>query len=180
MKSLAVTNNITGQNNAALLLLRIFLALLAVDAITRMGQRVESLESDLLTTIVTLAEDVRVAVKPPQRLVDVPEEAPLLAREEKRLLALHRIGTLIRHVEGIAAQIAVRRLRCVAERLVGATELLQHPTPLLQQSLLEMLKVLLRHRFRLRGFVRCGHCYCILVKATRTTTPSRSSSCMAP
>ena len=120
-----MTNNITGQNSAALLLLRIFLALLAVDAVTRVRKRVESLERDLLAAVVTLAEGIWVAVEPSKRLVDVPQEASFLTREQKRLFAFHRIGALVRHVEGIAAQIAVRRLRCISERFIGATKLLQ-------------------------------------------------------
>jgi hypothetical protein len=37
----------TGQNSPALLLLRIFLALLAIDAVSRVRQRIEPLERDL-------------------------------------------------------------------------------------------------------------------------------------
>src|SRR5436305_4979529 len=59
MKSLRVTRIITGQNVAALLLLRIFLALLTIDAITSMRQRVQPFERDLLAAIVALSECVR-------------------------------------------------------------------------------------------------------------------------
>ena len=57
-------------------------------------------------------------VQPAQRLVDVPEEAPLLAGEEERLLALHGVGALIGHVEGIGRKIAVGRLQGCIEGLV--------------------------------------------------------------
>src|SRR5690349_7172409 len=81
---------ITGQNSAALLLLRIFLALLTIDAISRMRERVESLERNLLAAVVTLTKGIWIAIESPQRLIDVPQEAALLTREKKRLLALHR------------------------------------------------------------------------------------------
>src|SRR5688572_20247387 len=77
----------------------IFLALLAVDAIPRVRQRVETLVGDVLAAVVALAESLRRLVEPPQRLIDVPEETAFLAREEERLLALHRVRALVRHVE---------------------------------------------------------------------------------
>src|SRR3954463_4666994 len=58
MKSLTVTRIITGQNSAALLLLRIFLALLAVDAVPGVRESVQPLERNLLPTIMTLAEGI--------------------------------------------------------------------------------------------------------------------------
>src|SRR5215213_9891736 len=108
--SIAVTMASTGQNSTALLRLCIFLALLALDAEAGVRQRVEALEGDVLPAIVTLAEGLGRAVQATQRLIDVPEEPALLAREEKRLLALHRVRALIGHVEGVAAQVAVRLL----------------------------------------------------------------------
>src|SRR3954469_9785953 len=97
-KSIAVTITNTGQNSPALLL-RIFLTLFAVDAIAGVRQRIESLEGDLVPALMALAEVFRIAVQTAQRLVDVPEEPPFLAREEERLLALHRVRALVRHVE---------------------------------------------------------------------------------
>jgi hypothetical protein len=46
-----------GQNNRALLL-RIFLTLLAIDAIPSMRKRIETLEGNFVSTLVTLAEIV--------------------------------------------------------------------------------------------------------------------------
>src|SRR6476646_9476173 len=83
-KSIAVTSTSTGQNSPALLL-RIFLALLAIDAIAGMGKRVESLERDLISALMAFAEVLGTAIEPAQRLVDVPEEPPFLAREEEGL-----------------------------------------------------------------------------------------------
>src|SRR5215218_6744265 len=136
----------TGQNSAALLRLRIFLALLALDAVARVRERVQPLERNVVAAVVALAERLRRPIETAQRLVDVPEEAAFLAREEERLLALHRVGTLVGHVEGVAAQVSIRLLRRGAERLVVVAELLEHALALLQQPLLEVLQVLLRHR----------------------------------
>src|SRR5688572_32894801 len=98
----------TPQKRKALgLLLSIFLTLLAGDAQARVRQRVEPVVIDVLTAAVALAERLRRAVQPAQRLVDVPEEPPFLAREQERLLALHGVGPLIGHVEGVRAQVAV-------------------------------------------------------------------------
>src|SRR5436190_8588033 len=143
------TTSSTGQNIAALLRLRIFLALLALDAVARVRQRVEPLERDVVPAVVTLAERLRRPVEAAQRLVDVPEEAALLAREEECLLALHGIGALIRHVERVAAQIAVGLLRGRAERLPVTPQLLNGAPALLHQPLLEVLQHLLRHRLGL-------------------------------
>src|SRR6266702_4357122 len=61
--------------------LSIFFALFALNAIPGVRQRVETLEADLTAAVVALAELLRVAIQPAQRLVDVPEEATLLAGE---------------------------------------------------------------------------------------------------
>src|SRR5215207_7620789 len=100
----------TGPKSAALppLLLSIFLALLARDAVARVGQRVQPLEGDVLATVVALAEGLGRLVQPPERLVDVPEEASLLAGEQERLLPLHGIRPLVGHVERVGAEVAVR------------------------------------------------------------------------
>src|SRR3954463_376531 len=86
--SIIVTTRRIGQNSDALLRLRIFLALLALDAVARVRQGIQPLERDVVAAIVALAERLGRPVQPAQRLVDVPEEAPLLAREEERLLPL--------------------------------------------------------------------------------------------
>src|SRR3712207_5737029 len=105
-----VTIATTGQNRLALLgppspplPLCIFLALLALDAVPRVRQGVEPLVGDVLPAVVALPERLRRAIEPAERLVDVPEEPPLLAREEEGFLALHRVGALVGHVEGVAA-----------------------------------------------------------------------------
>src|ERR1039458_3374265 len=89
------------------LLLAIFFALLALDAEAGVRQRVETLEPDLAAALVTPSERLGRAVEAAQRFVDVPEEASLLAREEKRLLALHGVGALVGHVERVRRQVAV-------------------------------------------------------------------------
>src|SRR5690349_14739971 len=103
-----------GQNSRPLLLC-IFLALLAIDAVAGMRECIESLERDLVAALMTLSERVRGAIQATQRFVDVPEEPSLLAREEERLLTLHGVRALIRHMERVAAQIAVSGLRRRAE-----------------------------------------------------------------
>src|SRR3712207_4461955 len=82
--SAAMTVARTGQNSAALLL-RIFLTLLAVEAVARVRERVQPLEGDVVAARVTLPERLGRAVQAAQRLVDVPEEPPFLARHEERL-----------------------------------------------------------------------------------------------
>jgi hypothetical protein len=66
-----------------------------------MGQRIEPLEVDLLPTLQAVPELLRGAEEPAERLVDVPEVAPFLGGKEELLLPLHRVGPLVRHVEGI-------------------------------------------------------------------------------
>src|SRR5262245_52349425 len=86
----------TGQNTTALgpLLLGIFLALFALDAIPRVRERIESLEGDFLTAIVTLAERFRCTIQAAECLVDVPQETAFLAREQERLLSFHGVRAL--------------------------------------------------------------------------------------
>jgi|GEM_PF-6775040 len=107
--------------------------------------------------VVAFAELLGVTIKPAKRFVDVPEETTLLAREEKRLFALHRIGALIGHVEGVCAQIAVRALRSRSEGLVVVPQLLQDALPLFEEALFKMLKAFLGHR--LRFFVASCGCH---------------------
>src|SRR5450756_1170372 len=121
------------------LALSIFFALLALDAIPGVRKRVETLEADLTPAVVTLAELLGIAIEPAERFVDVPEETAFLAREQKCLFALHCVGALIGHVEGICAQIAVRALRRRSESLVVVPQLLQDALPLFEQSLLDCL-----------------------------------------
>src|ERR1051325_4060877 len=108
----------TGQNSRPLSLLCIFLPLLAVDAVARMWQRVQPLECNLVSTLVALAEILRRTIQPAQGFVDVPEKAAFLAGEEERFFALHRVRSLIGHMEGVAAQVSIRRLRRGAKSLV--------------------------------------------------------------
>src|SRR4051812_26584010 len=100
-KSATTMTATTGQNTAALglLLFGIFLALLAFDAKPRVRQRIETLVGDLLLAVVAFAERVGRAIQPSKRFVDVPEEPTLLAREQERFLPLHRVGSLVGHVE---------------------------------------------------------------------------------
>src|SRR4051812_4456454 len=81
--------------------LAIFFFLLAGDAQPRVRQRIQPLEVDLLTALMAMAELLRGPVHPPERLVHVPEIAALLRREQELFLALHGVGPLIGHVEGI-------------------------------------------------------------------------------
>src|SRR5262249_24918342 len=133
---------------------------------------------NLVAALMALPEVVRITVEAAERLVDVPEETPFLTGEEERLLALHRVGSLVGHVERVAAQVAVRGLRRGAERFVGASKLLEHALSLVEQPLLEMLKHLLAQSLRLLRAFRGWHCYGILEMATRAVIPSRSTAVM--
>src|SRR3954470_13534909 len=124
-RSIATTVTSVPQKRGGLgLALSIFFALLALDAVPGVRQRVETLEADVPAAIVALPELLRVAIEPAQCFVDVPEETSFLAGEEKRLLALHRVGALIGHVKGVCAQIAVRALRRRSESLVVVAQFL--------------------------------------------------------
>src|SRR3954468_12391056 len=136
--SAAVTVATTAQKAAALFL-RIFLALLAVDAESRVRKRVETIVRDLVAALVALPERFRRAIEATQRFVDVPQEAAFLARHEEHLFALHGVGALVGHVERIRALVPV----LVLHALVGPAELLQHTLALVQQPLLEILQLLL-------------------------------------
>src|SRR5207237_1203769 len=124
------------QNTRRSTTLAIFLLGLALDAEPRMGQRVEPLEQDVLPALLALTELLRRLIQPPQGLVDVPEIAALLRGEQERFLALHGVGALVRHVERVAREVAVRRLQARVEGLAVIAELLHHPGALLGQSLL--------------------------------------------
>src|SRR6266568_1608210 len=142
-KSAATTAPAVVQNSRRLAALSIFFLRLALDAQPGMGQRVESLESDLLAALLALAEFLRRLEQPPQGLVHVPEVAPLLRGEQEGLLALHGVGALIRHMERVARQVAVGRLQAGVEGLVVVAELLHHPSALLVETLLQVGQLLL-------------------------------------
>src|SRR6266550_1195536 len=157
-RSRATTVISVPQNRGGLdLPLSIFFALLALDAISRVRQRVEPFESDLSPAVVALPELLRIPVQPAQRLVYVPEKTAFLTREQKRFLALHRIGTLVGHVKGVCAQIAVRTLGRRTECLVVMAELLENALPLFHEALLEVLQALFWHRLRLFTASCCCH-----------------------
>jgi len=141
-----------------LLPLSIFLTLLAGYAQPGMRQRVETIEVDFPTTRLALPEYLRRLIEPAERLINVPEEPPLLAGEEKCLFAFHGVGALIRHVERVRAQVAVRRLRRGVEGLGVVAELLEDAAALLEQSLLEVGQLLLGHRLALFYAHGWSHC----------------------
>src|SRR5512141_597531 len=146
MTSATTITTTTLQNSGGLdLPLCIFLALLAVNAISRMRKRVEPVVGDVRTAVVTLAKGFRRAIEATQRLVEVPEEPSLLTGEQERLLPLHCIGTLVGHVEGIRTQIAVRTLLRGPEGFIPVSELLENALALIKQTLLEVIEHLLVH-----------------------------------
>src|SRR5262245_57723734 len=114
------------QNRRRLAALSILFLGLAVDAEPRMGQRVEPVEADLLAALLALAEFFGRLVQPPQRLVHVPEITSFLRREQEGLFPLHRVGSLVGHVERVAGQIAVGGLEARIEGFVVVPELLHH------------------------------------------------------
>src|SRR3954462_11417144 len=100
-RSIATTVISVPQKRGGLgLALSIFFALLALDAVPGVRQRVETLEAYLPAAVVTFSELFRIPIEPAQRLVDMPEKATFLAGEKKCLFALHRVGALIGHVKG--------------------------------------------------------------------------------
>src|SRR5690242_17893048 len=131
------------QKSRRLAALSILFLRLAVDAQPRMRQRVEPVEPDLFAALLALAEFFGILVQTAQRLVHVPEVAPFLRREQERLLALHGVGALVGHVEGVARQIAVGALETRVEGLVVVPELLHHPGPFLEEPLFEVRELLL-------------------------------------
>src|SRR5215217_4903707 len=89
----------------------IFLFLLAGNAEPGMRQGVQPFEVDLLAALLAVTKFLGIAVEPPQRLVHMPEIPALLRGKEELLLPLHRVGSLIRHMEGIGREIAVGGLQ---------------------------------------------------------------------
>src|SRR4051812_26534593 len=145
-RSVATTTISVPQKRGGLgLALSIFFALLALDAVSRVRKRVESLEADVAAAVVALTELLGIPVQAAQRFVDMPEKPSFLAGEQERLLALHGVGALVGHVERVGTQIAIGALGRGSERLVVVAELLEHALPFFEQALLEMLKALLRH-----------------------------------
>src|SRR6266404_6219866 len=143
--------NVPQKRGGLALALSIFFALLALDAISGVRQRVETLETDLSSAIVALAELLWIAIEAAKRLVDVPQKAAFLAREQKRRFAFHCVSALMGHGEGVCAQIPVRSLRGPSESLIVVPQLLQDALPLFEQALLKMLEVFFRHRLRFGG-----------------------------
>src|SRR4029079_5463474 len=123
----------------------IFLFLLTGDAEPGVGQGIQAFEVDLLAALLAVTELLGIAIEPPQRLVHMPEIPALLRSKEKLLLPLHRVGSLIRHMEGIGREIAVGRLERGIEGLVVISQLLHDPGALLHEALLEMAQLFLIH-----------------------------------
>src|SRR5437762_4989488 len=147
-RSTATTVTSVPQKRGGLgLPLSIFFALLALDAIPGVRQGVETLETDISSAVVALAELLGISIESPQRLVDVPEKTTFLACKQKCLLALHGVRALVGHVEGVSAQITIGALRRRTECLVIVAQLLENALPFLEQALLKMLQALFRHRF---------------------------------
>src|SRR5687767_7101591 len=106
-KSATTTAIAVPQNRRRSAAFTIFLPGLALDAETGVGQRIETVEADRLATLLAAAEPLGRAVQPARRFVHVPQVAAFLRREQERLLALHRVGALVGHVERIAREVAV-------------------------------------------------------------------------
>src|SRR3954469_19235513 len=104
----------------------IFLFLLAGDAEPGMRQGVQPFEVDLLAALLAVTKLLGIAVEPSQRLVHMPEIPALLRSEEELLLPFHRVGSLIRHMEGIGREIAVGGLKRGVEGLVVVSQLLHN------------------------------------------------------
>src|SRR6266536_3313854 len=110
-RSRATTVIITPQKSAELRLgLSILFPLLAFDAVPGVRKSIQALEGDFLAAVVALPELLVRAVQAAQCLIYVPKETAFLTCEQERLFALHRVGALVSHVEGVGAQIAVRAL----------------------------------------------------------------------
>src|SRR6266566_4022368 len=137
-KSETTTAAAVPQNSRRSAAFTIFLFRLALDAESRVGEGVEPIEPDQLAALLAAPEPLGRAVQPAQRLVHVPQVPPFLRREQELLLALHRIGALIGHVEGVAREIPVGRLEARIERLTVMTQLLDDAGALFEQPLLEM------------------------------------------
>src|SRR5688572_18189951 len=111
----------------------ILLSRFAGDAEGRVRQRLQTLPGDPLVAELAVPESLGLLVQASQRAVDLVQLAPLLRREQERLLALHCVGALIGHVEGVRAEVPGRRARRVMVVLVEESQLLEHLFPFLQQ-----------------------------------------------
>src|SRR5216683_5174919 len=131
MTSATITTTTDQKSGGLDLPLCIFLTLLAIDAVSRVWQRVQPLVRNILSAIVAHAERLGRAIKSSKSFVQMPEESALLTREEKCFFSLHRVGALIGHVERVRTQVAVGTLRSRAERLVVMPELFQYATTFL-------------------------------------------------
>src|SRR5262245_53584881 len=129
-KSETTTATAVPQNSRRSAPLSIFLPGLALDAEAGMGEGIEPIEADRITALLAAPEAFGRAVQAAQRLVHVPQVSSFLRREEKRLLALHRVGALIGHMEGVAGEVAIGRLEARVERLPVMTQLFDHAGPL--------------------------------------------------
>src|SRR4051794_31768070 len=89
IRSRATTMSAAPQNRRRSAAFSILFLLFARDAEPSVRQRVKPLEVDLGPAIVAVAELLRIAVQPAQRLVHVPEIPALLGGEQELLLALH-------------------------------------------------------------------------------------------
>src|SRR6266478_1068657 len=131
------------QNSRRSAAFPIFFLRFALDAQSGVRQRVQSLEADLVAALLALAEFLRPLKQPPQRLVHVPEVAPLLRGEQERLLALHGVGALIGHMKRVAREVPIGRLQARVEGLVVIAELLHHPGALLEVGQLFLIQAAL-------------------------------------
>src|SRR5207245_7560634 len=116
---------------------------LALDAQPGVRHGVEAIEPDVFTALLAATESLGRLVEAPQGLIHVPKVAAFLGGEQERLFALHRVGTLVGHVERVAREVAVGRLEARVEGLAIMAELLHHALPLLPQSLLAVGELLL-------------------------------------
>src|SRR5207253_8014082 len=115
-----------------------FLFLLAGDTQPRVRHRLETRARD--RSPARLARPVFTPVDAAQRLVDLHQRATLGGREQEGLLALHRIGADVGHVERIPRQIAgAVALVDLENGILEMSHFLQDLATFVQQSLLELL-----------------------------------------
>src|SRR5205085_8931856 len=99
-----------------------------------------------------------------------------LGREEELLLPLHRVGSLIRHMERIGGEVAIGGLQRGIEGLVVVAQLLHDTGTFLHQALLQMGQLFLVHYSSMVEADSVRPCW---YRCTPTTTPcpSISNSC---
>ena len=115
-----------------------------------MGKRVESLVTYLLTTLLADTEAFGRPVEPAQGFIDVIQQPAFLAGKQERLLTLHRVSPLIRHVKTVGRQVTVLSLERVGEGLVELSQLLDYLLTLIHEALLEVRLGLRKVAFELR------------------------------